>query len=121
MGIPEFLWVGMALSCLGAVVGFPCQIYSNYKKGSCEGYALPGPFISLFACSSWLIGASMEEHPALLLSQIPGLIFLIVIMGQFTFYWLRERRMKQATVETTTETDGQAGPEIELEPEGASS
>jgi uncharacterized protein with PQ loop repeat len=71
-------------------VGFPSQIYENYKRKSCEGLSLPLVFSVSLSYSLWSLYGWMKPDKFLICAQTPGVVFGLILIFQLFYYRKKE-------------------------------
>lgn len=74
--------MSLVLFCMG----WPVQIYKNAKRKSVEGLSLPLFILSLLASVVWLWYGIRTHIPLLIIPNIPGVFFGIILITQFMLY-----------------------------------
>jgi len=75
------------------VLGFPAQIYKNYKKGECKGLSLLLICSHCASFSLWLTYGFIEPDWYIVAARFIGCILIFFILFQFIYYW-RKNKMK---------------------------
>lgn len=100
MTAEQFFGTGaMTLAVLGGFIGLPMQIYKNWQRKSVAGLSLTFWLILYTNGWFWLLYAFSKEKTDwyLVVANMPGLVFVSILLGQFTWYgFLVHRRMMAA-------------------------
>lgn len=67
------------------VMGFPAQIYSNFRRKTC-GLAPPLVYSVSFTYTMWSLYGWLRPDFFLALSQTPGLVLALVVLFQLQYY-----------------------------------
>jgi len=84
--------LGAIFSSACAMVGLPNQIFKNYKNQNCKGLSFWLAFFAFFSHSSWIGYGLSKPDIFLCISQIPGSIFMMIILIQFWMYKNRKQK-----------------------------
>jgi len=96
-GLPVDVYGTLAtiVSVLMVFIGLPKQIRTNYRHKSCNGLDKTLFILVLFAYGTWALYGGAGRNAFLLISNIPGFIFSIVICVQMWIY--RGRKLVSVT------------------------
>lgn len=93
MTAEQFFGTGaMVLGVLGGFIGLPLQILKNWKRKSVEGLSLTFWVIVYTNTWFWVLYAVSKDKTDwyLIVANMPGLVFVSVLLGQFVWYgWWR--------------------------------
>ncbi len=81
-------FVATATGIIVASVGLPIQLLKNYKRKSVEGLSLIFWVLAYVNGWCWFTYAIVKNQPDffLIVANIPGLIFMTVLLTQFVIY-----------------------------------
>lgn len=78
--------LGVLLSLVIVFAGFPHQVYTNWKKKSCEGMSPILIISAFFTYALWGSYAFTKPDHFLQISQTPGFFFSLVLVLQLILY-----------------------------------
>lgn len=89
MSAEQFFGTGaMVLGVLGGCIGLPVQLYKNWQRKSCEGLSLTFWLILYTNVWFWVMYAfsKVQTDWYLFVANVPGLVFISVLLWQFGWY-----------------------------------
>ncbi|MCC6354275.1 MAG: PQ-loop repeat-containing protein [Verrucomicrobiae bacterium] len=97
MTAEQFFGTGaMVLGFVGGCIGLPVQLLKNWQRKSVEGLSLTFWVILYTNVWFWLLYAfsKVQTDWYLVVANVPGLVFISVLLGQFA--WYRDGRARSA-------------------------
>lgn len=72
-------------------LGFPAQIYKNYKRKTCEGLSFLLICSHCASFSLWSVYGFMKPDWFIVAARSIGCVLIFVILLQFVYYWVKNR------------------------------
>ncbi len=79
------------ISLVYMALGLPAQIWKNFKSKSVQGLSLFMMIMLFLTTTSWVVYAWPLKNWYIIVSNVPGSVFALIILGQFLIY--RDRRV----------------------------
>lgn len=90
--MPIFGTLAVIASLTIALVGFPAQIYRNYKRQSCDGVAPSLMYSAFVAYLLWTLYAWTKPDYFLMVTDTTGVILTSILIIQNIYYKNKTRR-----------------------------
>lgn len=89
--MPIFGTLAMIASLAVVIIGLPHQIYTNWRRKSCEGISPSLIYASCFIYPLWALYGWTKPDPFIIFAQTPGSILAFILLFQLLYYGNRAR------------------------------